>query len=108
MSRLFKKISDSEKKLVRIEIRLSTKNAEAIRASAFLRNLTVADFMRRAALGRRADVGFEVEIVLTLRDVVQSIRHLHSDLTVRGIPFPKDEWGKLVDEALAAMIRISK
>ncbi len=108
MSQFFKKIPDSEKKSVRYEIRLSERDAAAIRAAAFLRNLSVADFIRRASLGRRADVGFDVEIVLTLHDVVQSIRRLHATFVALGMPIPKKELGTLVDHALAAMLRINK
>lgn len=108
MTPLFKRMSDSEKKLVRIEIRISKKEAEAIRASAFMRNLNVADFMRRAALGRRTDVDFDVEIVLTLRDIVQSIRRLDSTFISHGFPPPRDELGGVLDAALATMLRISK
>ncbi len=108
MTKLFKKMSDSEKKLERIEIRLSTKDAKTIRASAFMRNLTVADFIRRAALGRRADVGFEVEIVLALSDVVKSIRQLNAAFIAHGFPPPREELGGVLDAALAAMLGISK
>lgn len=108
MSKLFKKTPVTKKKSVRFEIRLSEEDAEIIRTSAHIRNLSVADFMRRASLGRRADVNYETEIVLTLRDVVQSIRLLHSALINEGIVPPQDVWKLLIDEALAAMLRISK
>jgi hypothetical protein len=108
MSRLFKKMPESERKTIRYEIRLSQKEDEDIRTSALIRNLSVAEFMRRAAQGRRADINFETEIVLSLRKVVQSIRRLHTTFVAQGIPIPKEELEVLLDEALSAMLRISK
>lgn len=108
MSKLFKKIPASEKRSIRYEILLSTKEAESIRNSAQIRNLAVADFMRRAAMGRRADVHFDTEIVLSLREVVKLIRQLHATYITAGVVVPKNELGKLIDEALVAMKRISK
>ena len=108
MAKLFKKLPASEKKTIRYEILLSVKDAESIRTSAHIRNLSVADFIRRCALGRRADVKFDTEIVLILRDVVQSIRQLNATFTSEKVIPPKHELGLLIDEALAAMLRISK
>lgn len=108
MSQLFRKIPAAEKRTIRYEIRLSGKDAETIRASALVRNLSVAEFMRRAALGRRADIRYETEIILTLRDVVQSIRMLHAAFINEGIVPPAEIWGMLINEATAAMLRITK
>lgn len=108
MAQLFKKIPAEKRKSVRYEVRLSPKEAETIHTSAHIRNLSVAEFIRRAALKRRADIRYETEIVLTLREVVQSIRRLHAALVERGIQPPEDEWRPLIKEAVAAMLRISK
>jgi hypothetical protein len=108
MAKLFKKLPDAEKRTIRYEILLSQSEARDIRTFAQIRNLSVADFMRRASLGRRADVRYETETVLRLREIVQSIRQLHATYSSQGFPIPKDAWGTLMDEALAAMLRISK
>lgn len=108
MSKLFKKMPQSERKAVRIEVRMSSKDADTIRTSAHIRNLCVGDFIRRAALGYRADVKYETEIILYLREVVQSIRRLHATYADQGIQIPKDEFGFLIDKALSAMQRISR
>ena len=108
MSELFKNKPNAEKKSIRYEIRVSEKDAKNIRESALIRNLSISEFIRRASLGRRADVGLEVEIILSLRSVVQSIRQLNSTCAVTGVTFPKDELGILIDHALSAMLRISK
>lgn len=108
MNPLFKQKPVSEKRRIRYEIMLSEVEAKEIRTSAQIRNLSVADFMRRTALGRRADVHFDTQIVLTLRAIVQEIRQLHSTFRSERQIIPEVELGQLVDEALAAMKRISK
>lgn len=108
MAAHFKSKSPEQKRSVRYEIMLSVMEAEEIRTSARTRNLSVADFMRRAALGRRADVRYETETVLALREVVQAIRNLHATYVENKFQVPAKELGALIDEALAAMLRISK
>lgn len=108
MNKLFKKIPASEKRSIRYEILLSQIEANEIRTSAHARNLSVADFMRRAALGKRADLRFDTEIVLSLRAVVQTIRQLNSTIITEGIIPPSEVFGQLIDEALASMKKISK
>ncbi|NOU26250.1 MAG: hypothetical protein HOO90_12065, partial [Methylotenera sp.] len=85
MSKLFKKMPIEKRKISRIEIRLTAIDAATISASAEARNLTMSDFMRRAALGRRADVYFETEIVVSLREVAQSIQAIHAAFVKHGI-----------------------
>ncbi|MFI4939884.1 MAG: plasmid mobilization protein, partial [Burkholderiales bacterium] len=70
----FKKIPEESRKAKFIHVRVSAADAEIIAAFAAERNLNVCEFMRRAALGRRADVRFETEIVLQLKGIVQTIR----------------------------------
>lgn len=108
MAKLFKKLSEAEKRTIRYEILLSQNEAEDIRTFARIRNLSVADYMRRSSLHRRTDIRYETETVLALREAVQLIRQLHSTFVANGIAPPKHELGLLIDEALAAMLRISK
>lgn len=96
-----------ERKIFRCEIRLTAIDAATISASAEMRNISMSDFMRRAALGRRADVHFETEIVISLREVAQSIRAMHATFVKLGTPPPNDKLGGVLDEALAAMLQIS-
>ncbi|AMR80271.1 hypothetical protein A2G96_09580 [Cupriavidus nantongensis] len=67
-----------------------------------------SEFIRRAALGRKADVDFETEIVLALSDITRAVRALHADMVERGITPPEAELLPLILEARAAMLRISK
>lgn len=108
MAKLFKVLPAEKKHTQRIDIRLLPSDVEIIRASAKARNLNVSEFIRSAAMGRRADVVFETEIVLALRDVVMVIRAWHAELVARGLTPPEEYMEVIVDAALAAMLRIEK
>ena len=70
--------------------------------------MTVAEFMRRAALGRKADVAYDTQIVLQLSDVVRCIRAVHKQMVELQIKPPEEIWFPIMDEALNAMLRTSK
>ena len=106
MSKLFKKIVAEERKSIRVECRLTVADAATISASAEMRNISVSDFMRRAALGRRADVHFETEIVVAMREVVQSIQALHATFVKQCIPPPEEKIAELLDTARDAMLQL--
>ena len=106
MSRLFKKMSIEKRKIFRCEIRLTALDAATINTSAKARNLSMSDFMRRAALGRRADVHFETEIVISLREVAQSIQAMHATFVRQGMPPPEEKIGELLDTAHGAMLQL--
>ena len=107
-SKLNTKISDAERRSLRYEVRLNSAEDEAIKHSAAIRKLSVAEYMRRAALGRRADVRYEMDIVLQLSKIVKTIRDLHVDLVERGIELTAEGFRPVIDEAIAAMLRIEK
>ena len=106
MSKLFKKKLASEIKSVRFPIRMTENDRVEIGIAAAIRQLSVGEFMLRAALGRKADIRYEVEIILALRDATKSIRDLHAALVERGIVPPEDEWRPVIKEAIDAMLRI--
>lgn len=109
MIKLFTKIPAETKRSLRYEVRLTASEAEKICTSAKIRNLSVAEFIRRTSLGRRADVSYDTEIVLALRDVTQAIRRMHADLVDRNmLPEEIEEWRPVIEQATAAMVRISK
>ena len=107
MAKLFKKSPLAEKKSIRIEIRMTANDANNILFSAKIRGLSMSDFIRCAALGRRADVHFEMEIILALREVVKSVRGLHATFIAEKTVPPQHELGVILDAALAAMLRIN-
>ena len=108
MTKLFEKKNPSDLRSVRRPILLTKEEDEKIRHSANIRNLSVAEFIRRAALGRKADVRYETEIVLQLSDVVRAIRAIHKAMVEHKIVPPEEIWGPVMDSAEAAMLRISK
>jgi uncharacterized protein (DUF1778 family) len=108
MAKLFKKKEDAEKGLKRREFRLTADEDRQICDAAALRQINVSDFIRRAALGRKADVKVEVEIVLMLIEVVKDIRALHAAVLATGALPPEAEWQPVIDQAVAAMLRIDK
>jgi uncharacterized protein (DUF1778 family) len=106
--KLFQKKEPTELRSVRLPIRLTKAEDEKIRHAASIRQMAVSEFVRRAALGRKADVDYETEIVLALSGVTRSIRGLHAALVERGITPPESEWRPIMVEAMSAMLRISK
>ncbi len=106
MVKLFRKKEASELRAVRYPILLTQAEAQTIRHSASIRNMSVAEFIRRAALGRRADVQYETKIVLQLSDVVRAIRAIHKSMLEMQIEPPEEIWSPIMDEAMEAMLRI--
>lgn len=104
--KLFQKVADSEARKPR-GFRATNKEWESIQKEASVRNLTANDYLIRAALGRRADVRIETEIIIALRDVVAAIRALHASVVELKLQPLKEEWGVIIDEACAAMRRIT-
>jgi hypothetical protein len=106
--KLFKSIPTDEAKGHRFEVRLTKDEDEKIKRAAQIRNMSVSEFIRRAALGRRADVDYDTEIVLTLGLITKAIRDLHAGYVAKGLPAPEDILRPLILEARAATLRISK
>lgn len=108
MTTLFKKKDESSFRSVRCELRLTREEDQLIRDAAGLRQLDVSEFIRRAALGRKADVRVEVEIVLMLIEVVKEMRELHTAVVATGALPPESQWKPVIDQAVSAMLRIQK
>lgn len=89
-----------------ILVRLTEQDAATIRRSASIRQLTVSEFIRRAGLGRRADVDMETEIIVALSGVVRTMRDLHAVFVHQGIVPPDDVLRPIITHAVAAMDRI--
>lgn len=108
MTTLFKKKDESNTRSVRRELRLTREEDQHIREAAALRQLDVSEFIRRAALGRKADVRVEVELILMLIEVVKEIRELHTAVVATGVLPPEQQWQPVISQAVAAMLRIEK
>lgn len=111
MSDLFKKKEEHEKRSHVRQIRFTKKELEQIQENASIRNLDFSEYMRRTALGRKADVRFDQQIVLTLSQLVQEIRRLYKISEENKTPLPPDaleSLGTLIDDSGNAIQKISK
>ena len=108
MTKLFQKKDASDLRSVKRLICLTEKEDEKIRHAASIRQMAISEFMRRAALGRKADVHYETEIVLALSDITRAIRGFHAALVERGITPPEEVLRPVILDARAAILRISK
>ena len=108
MKKLFKILPDNAVKTKTLHVRILVSDSEIITDLAKARNLSVCEYMRRTALGRRADVCYESQMVLALTDVVEAFKILHAAVVEHGLLPTEHEWDPVLDEAVAAMQRISK
>jgi hypothetical protein len=104
----FKKRAPEEKRTVQMLVRWTEAEARTVRASALARSMETAEFIRRASLGRRADVDFVTEIVLHLSDFTRAIRAWHKEMAALGLALPEAELADLIVRAQSAMLRIGK
>lgn len=108
MAKLFQKKSDEDLRIKRLRVFATAGESETIKRLAKIRNLNVSTFMLRAALGRRADVDHETEIVLALIDYTRSIRELHATFIGKGVEPPEALLKPAIQDAKEAMLRITK
>lgn len=105
---LFQKKAPEDVRGKRFPLRLTSKERDDIQHLADIRNLDMSEYIRRAALGRKADVSYEIEIVLALSNVTKAIRDMHAALVAQGIAPPDAVLLPVVLDARAAMLRIGK
>ena len=104
----FKKKPESERLSVKMLVGWTKSDADQVKRSAQIRQLDVNEFIRRAALGRKADVDYDTEIVLALSGITQAIRAMHAGMVEHNIPPPEAQLLSLILDARAAIQRISK
>lgn len=103
----FKKRTDVEKRSARIPILFTKTEEEAVRQSAENRGLSVSDFIRRTALGRKADARYEPLVILELREVALAIHALHKEYLQHGFIPPEEVLEPVILEAVAAIKRVA-
>lgn len=109
MNKLCRKKTGDELRSVSYRIRLTAKEADKIKFSALARNLSVAGFIRRTALGRNADLRYETEIVLQLLSILHAIQKIRIDLVNKKmLPSEIEEWSPIIEQATTAITRITK
>ncbi|WP_205182561.1 hypothetical protein [Burkholderia sp. LMG 13014] len=62
-----------------LKVRVTPDDEQAIRSRAAQSCLSVSDYVRRCAIGRRVDTRYDVDAILALREVVTEIRALRAD-----------------------------
>lgn len=105
---LFTKKADADKATVPTLVKWTTADIEKVRESAALRKMSVNEFIRRAALGRKADVDIDTDIILSLSDLTRAIRSIHADMISKNIKPPEVELLEIINSARSAIQRISK
>lgn len=105
---LFTKKAEAEKATVPTLVKWTEADIAKVRASAKLRKIPVNEFIRRAALGRKADVDIDTDIILALSDFTRAIRGMHADMVSNNIALPEELLLELITGARAAIQRISK
>jgi hypothetical protein len=99
VSKLFKKKELDDLRTDRIPVLFTAKEGAKVRNKAMIRNLPVSEFMRRSALGRRADVRMETQAVLALHHFIQELRALNKNLEAGGGNPSKAEMLELIRES---------
>lgn len=105
---LFKKKDEVERRAERVRAWVTADEKKKIEHAAAIRQMDVSEFVRRAALGRKADVDIETEIILKLSDIGRCIRAMHAAMIEHNIAPPEAELLTLIHAARAAIKRISK
>lgn len=106
MTKAFRKVEATKKRTINYMIRLTEEEAETIRTSALVRKLSVAEFMRRAALGRKADVNYETEIIRMLNDSATIMIDMTTIMRESKIAIPVTEMRELMAYMTEAVKKI--
>lgn len=107
MKTLFVAKKDSERRSKRIVLRVTADEEAKVRAAADARKMDVAEFARRAMLGRRADVDHITDAVLALSSITREIRALHAAMVERGLAPPNEALLPVILEARAAILKVA-
>jgi predicted RNA-binding protein len=70
--------------------------------------MTMSEFLRRTALGKKAEVRIETQIIIELMNCISATKRLHAALLERGVKPPEEEWLLIIQNANAATYRIGK
>lgn len=107
MEKLFVKKAPENKRTVRYPVMLTQHEADVIYKSANLCNMSVAEFIRSAALGRKTEAHYETEIVLQLSAMTREIRAVHADFVKQGIKPPEEAMLGVINGATALILKVT-
>jgi hypothetical protein len=106
---LFKVIQDPNiKRTSQILLRVNREESVAIKKLAGACKLSQSEYLRRAALGRRAEVDRDTDLVLALSAITAEVRKLHAALLTKDIRPPAEIMALVLDEALVAIRAITE
>lgn len=104
--KLYNKGAKKQMKTETFWLRLTPKEDEQVKASARAKNLSVSEFVRRAALEREVDVSYEMEIVRELHEATQKFKLMGENLSKHGIEPSKEELELLAKHTIEIVSRI--
>jgi uncharacterized protein (DUF1778 family) len=104
----FQPKSDAERRVRRLVIRLTNDEHETIAESAAIRALDVSGFVRRAALGKKADVQYEYKLIYEMRELGEVLHDIHKSILDTGNAPPEEIMREALFSIVGAMNRISK
>jgi hypothetical protein len=92
---------------MRFNVQATEKEEFKIRQVAKIKNLSVAELFRSTALSRKADVQFDLELVLTILNCNFKVKAMHDSFQRDGLIPPADEFIKALEGATAAINKIA-
>lgn len=78
MHKLFRKIDPIQRRSIEMRVYLSAAESKKIKQLAEIRHLSVANYILRAALGKRADIHHNSEVTLALSMFARALRDFHA------------------------------
>lgn len=70
--------------------------------------MPMSEFLRRTALGKKAQVRIETQIIFELMNCTRVTKKLRAALLEWRIQPPEEEWLPIIQNANAAILRIGK
>ena len=108
MHKPFQKISALEKRTHVFHVRMTAQEASTIERLAKSRHLTVSEFIRRTATGRKIETRFEDQIILALRDIMCAIMFLRSSIEKGQVSYMEGDWEPILIQIISTMQNISR
>lgn len=111
MADLFRKKEDGDVRTRKFLTKWTAKEFSQAQENSRIRKLSMNEFIIRAALGRRADIKMDMEIVSKLSQSISAVRKLHNFCEVNNLPMAEGDIELMrisITEGIEAMRRILK
>jgi hypothetical protein len=106
MAKKFQTIPTGEKRVIRHPVMMNIIEHDEIKRLADIRNLTVSEYMRRTALGRKTDIDYESQIIIQLTRTVIALKDIHKQHVDTGVPPPEDIMLPVLQQAKKAILMV--